>query len=124
MIKVISMWKRNPELTEKQCEDHYLEHHTKLAINALADVPGFIRYVQNKVVSQTNIDFNDVDTSRQVESEYDRIVELYFEDRESFEKAMARPEMAACLEDHPNFMDVNTLKSLVTLEVVETVVLG
>jgi len=123
MIKIISMWKRNPNLTEDQCEGHYLSKHTELAVKALADAPGFIRYIQNKIISQTNIDFNDTNTSRQVGPEYDRIVELYFDDRESFEKAMARPEMAACLNDHPNFMNVNTAKSLVTLEVSETVVL-
>lgn len=123
MIKIMSMWKRNPDLTEQQCEDHYRRNHTELAIKALADVPGFIRYAQNKVISQTNIDFNDADTTRQVEPEYDRIVELYFEDQESFEKAMARPEMMACFNDHPNFMNVKTEKSLVTLEVSEVVVL-
>ena len=123
MIKIISMWKRNPELTEAQCEDHYRKHHTEMAIKALADAPGFIRYAQNKVVRQTNIDFNDAETALQVDPEYDRIVELWFEDMGSFEKAMARPELAACLEDHPNFMNVKTKKSLVTIEVSETVVL-
>lgn len=123
MIKIMCLWKRNPKLTEKQCEDHYLKVHTKMAIEALADAPGFIRYIQNKVVSQTNIDFNNAGTAQQVEPEYDRIVELYFEDQESFEKIMARPEMAACLNDHPNFMNVKTTKSLVNLEVSETVVL-
>jgi uncharacterized protein (TIGR02118 family) len=123
MIKIMSMWKRNPELTEQQCEDHYLTNHTELAIKALKNAPGFIRYAQNKVISQTNIDFNNADTSRKVEPEYDRIVELYFEDMKSFEKTMQQPEMVDCLKDHSNFMDVNTKKSLITLHVSETIVL-
>jgi len=121
MIKIVSLWKRNPNLTEKECEQHYQTVHTQLARAALGDVPGFRKYVQNKVVSETVYNFNDVENPAQEQPEYDRFVELYFDDIDSFNRAMARPEMKACFEDHPNFQNVNIARNLIIWEVEETI---
>lgn len=123
MIKIVTLWKRNPRLTEEECEEHYRTVHTALARKALENVPGFRRYIQNKVVNQTVYNFNDAARPEQVAPEYDRFVELYFDDMASLEKAMAAPEMQACLDDHPNFMDVRIPRSLVIYEVAERTVL-
>lgn len=121
MIKIVSMWKRNPDRSADECEQHYREVHTELAKKALANVPGFRRYVQNRICSQANYHFNDAHKPEQVEPEFDRFVELYFDDRESLEKAMSTPEMQACFDDHPNFMHVRTSKNLVIYDVIEEI---
>jgi uncharacterized protein (TIGR02118 family) len=121
MIKIISMWKRNPDITEEACEEHYLNAHTELAIKALAKVPGFRRYVQNKVISQTVYNFNDGENPAQVEPDFDRMVELYFDDKDALVKALESPEMKACYEDHTNFMNVCIPRNLVIYEVAEAI---
>jgi uncharacterized protein (TIGR02118 family) len=121
MIKIISMWKRNPDITDEACEAHYRGNHTALAIKALTNAPGFRKYIQNKVVSQTICNFNDASNIEQVAPDFDRVVELYFDNRESFERAMATPEMQACFEDHPNFMNIGIPKNLVIWEVLEEI---
>ncbi len=121
MVKLVSMWKRNPDKTEEECEDHYLKVHTELAKKALANVPGFRKYVQNKVISQAINNYNDTANPEQVEPDYDRFVEIYFDDAESLEKALDTPEMRACYKDHPNFMNTKIPRNLVIYEVLEVI---
>ena len=121
MIKIVSSWKRNPNLSEEQCDKHYREIHTVLAKKALEKIPGFRRYIQNKVVRLVVYDYNQMDKPIEMEPDFDRSVELYFENREVLEKGFDTPEMRACYEDHKNFMDINRPASLKIYEVVEEI---
>ena len=49
MIKLLMTWRDNPKLGAEQCDRHYLGTHTRMANAVLADVPGFLRYTQNRV---------------------------------------------------------------------------
>jgi uncharacterized protein (TIGR02118 family) len=119
MIKFLFSWKNNPNLTEEQCDRHYLTIHTELAKRALKDAPGLIRYVQNKVVRYTIINYNQCDNPIEAKPDFDRFVELYFDDKESMERAFSTPEIKACFDDHRNFMDTSIPESLKIYEVIE-----
>ena len=123
MIKLVTTWKRNPGLTPEQCDSHYRTVHTSLARIALEKVPGLRKYVQNKVLSTTVVDYNQSEKSHPGEPEFDRFVELYFDSAEDMARAFDTPEMRACVEDHKNFMCINIPASLITYEVEEVVVL-
>jgi len=121
MIKILLTWNRNPNLTEEQCEEHYLTVHTELAKKALKNGPGLRRYVQNKVVRHTIINYNECDTPIEAKPDFDRFVELYFDNKESMERAFNTPEIKACFDDHKNFMETDTPANLKIYEVVEEI---
>jgi uncharacterized protein (TIGR02118 family) len=124
MIKIVSTWKRNPNLTEEQCDEHYRKVHTGLARKALEKVPGFRKYVQNKVVRLVVYDYNQIDKPIEKEPDFDRSVEIYFDHEEGLEEGFNTPEMKACYDDHKNFMDINRPASLKVYEVIEEIPLG
>jgi len=121
MVKVISTWKRNPNLTEEQCEEHYRKVHTELAKKALSKASGLRRYVQNRVVSHVQYNYNDMDNPVEADPDFDRCVELYFDNREAMEEAFSTPEMKACFDDHKNFMDIDIPANIKVYEVVEEI---
>ena len=123
MIKVVTTWKRNPGLTPDQCDKHYRTVHTSLARIALENAPGLRKYVQNKVLSTSVVDYNQSEKAHPGEPRFDRFVELYFDNAEDMVRALATPEMRTCLEDHKNFMNIDVPASLITYEVEEVVVL-
>ena len=120
MIKFLFTWKKNPELTEEQCEQHYRTVHTELAKKALGQIPGLRRYVQNKVLRSVVHNYNQREPV-EVEPEFDRFVELYFDNIEAMGEAFSTPEMQACFDDHQNFMDTNIPASLKVYEVEEEI---
>ena len=121
MIKFLFTWKNNPDLTEEQCDQHYRTVHTELALKGFRKATGLRSYVQNKVVKHTLVNYNECDNPVEAEPDFDRFVELYFDDRESMEKTFSLPEIKACFEDHKNFMDVNIPANLKIYEVIEEI---
>src|SRR5688572_16108686 len=105
MIKMVYMWKDHPERTAEECEAHYRRVHMELARKLYTDVPGFGALAYNRVRDSFVNDFN---TPGRVEAarEVDAWVELYFENRETFDAAVAKLDMSGLFEDHVNFMDV------------------
>jgi len=113
--------KKNPDLSEEEVERHYQTVHTELARNAFRNIPGFRKYVQNKVLSHTVYNFNQWGKAELAEPEFDRFVELYFDDVETLAKSFETPEMKACFDDHKNFMDINRPANIKVYEVGELV---
>ncbi len=123
MVKIVCTFKKNPALTEEQCDKHYRTVHTALARLMLQKVPGFRKYVQNKVVSTTVVDFNDSSKSHPGEPDFEWAVDFYFDTIEDLARAYELPEMQACFNDHKNFMDTDVPANIKIYQVEETVAL-
>ena len=106
MIKLMMTWRDNQELGAEQCDRHYLTTHTRMGNAVLADVPGFLRYTQNRVKRHFVHQYNSRDTVDR-EPEFHRTIELYFTDQESLNRVFARPEMQLMFNDHRNFMQTD-----------------
>jgi len=96
-------WRDNPELGVEACDRHYLTRHTRMANAVLGDVPGFLRYTQNRVVRHFVHSYNSRETVDR-EPEFHRTIELHFADQEALERVFSRPEMQLMFNDHHNFM--------------------
>jgi len=123
MIKVVMTWKRNPRRTPEECERHYLDQHTKLALASIEAGTGLRAYVQNRVVGCQWHNFNSPE-SVEGEPDFDRYVELYFDDAEAMATSFAGADMTAIFADQVNFMDTEIEGSLRVYAVEETVVYG
>jgi uncharacterized protein (TIGR02118 family) len=93
MLKFMVVIYRRPDLSEEQFRRHLKEVHGPLA----KKLPSLKKYVQNYV--------SDDDAKREHPG-WDAIVELYFKDRESMERAWDSPEGAASDADLPLFADL------------------
>ena len=98
MIKRISLLTRKAGMTREQFTRHWLEIHAPLA----KPVPGLTRYVQSHIVEEFRRP--DIPTSP---VEVDGVAELWFESRESMERALASPEMKALHADGALFIGSN-----------------
>lgn len=104
MIKIVTVWRHNPDLEAAACEEHYYSKHTAMALSVLADIPGFLKYTQNTVLSHS-VNVKNSPVAEEREPEFHMMLELYFRDEESLGALFARPEMAFLFQDHPNFID-------------------
>lgn len=123
MIKMRFSWRDRPGMTAEQCEAHYRTVHMDLARAGFEGVDGFHAVVFERVRGAAVNDFNRPER-RPVVSDIDASCELYFRDEESMQKAFQRPQLAAMFEDHPNFMDTESLGNVRIYEVEETVFFG
>lgn len=121
MVKYLFTWKKKPNRTERECEQHYRTEHTRLAKIALGQIPGFRRYVQNKVLNHTVYNHNQWGRPQEATPEFDRFVELYFDDKEAMIKAFDTPEMRACFDDHVHFMDTGIPANIKVYEIEEVI---
>jgi len=92
MLKFMVVIYRRHGLSQQEFRRHLKDVHGPLA----KKLPGLKRYVQNYVS----------DDSKREAPGWDAIVELYFDDRESMEKAWDTPEGAASDADLPLFADL------------------
>lgn len=106
MIKLMMTWRDNPEKGADGSDAHYLAKHTEMGLATLADVPGFLRYTQNRVTRHFVHRRNGRETEDR-EPEFHRTIEIYFTDEEALMKVFNRPEMDVMFADHPNFMDAD-----------------
>ena len=98
MIKRISLLTRKAGMTREQFTRHWLEIHAPLA----KTVPGLVHYVQSHIVEEFRR--ADIPTST---VEVDGIAELWFESRESMDRALASAEMKALHADGALFIGAN-----------------
>lgn len=80
VFKAIAMIKRKKGTTMEQFMDYYENYHAPLAMKY---VPNLKRYVRHYIRPYGN------NVYEKVEAPYDVITELWFDDREDFEKGMA-----------------------------------
>ena len=121
MIKVVFGWKDNPDRSAEECEAHYRAVHMPLAADAFDGVEGFRMLRFNRVRRETVNDYNDR-AARPVQPDVDGWVELYFESPELMQRDFERPQLGALFDDHPNFMQCDTLANIHVYHVDESVI--
>jgi uncharacterized protein (TIGR02118 family) len=115
MFKAYAMMKRRPGTSLEEMITYYEAHHVPLAIES---VPGLRKYVRHYLRVWNS------DTYRtDLEPPFDVVTELWFDDREAFDTAMAHltePTVAeAIAADEEKVFDRSTI-TFVTLEDHET----
>jgi uncharacterized protein (TIGR02118 family) len=107
VIKSIGLLTRRSDMTHEQFVRHWVEVHAPLA----HAVPGLRRYVQSHIVAERHrpdIPSHDL--------EIDGIAELWYDDRESMQRAIASPEGKALYADGALF--IGAVKTFTTEELV------
>ena len=102
MLKVVFVVHKRPDMDPREFRRHWKETQGALA----AKIPGIRKYVQNHSVSASG-----------GAAPYDGFAEVWFDDQEAFEHAMATPEAKAAIADLPNFLDAERLQSFVVDEI-------
>jgi uncharacterized protein (TIGR02118 family) len=123
VIKVVSTFRLRPDRPRADTDAHYLHHHVPLVAGLLADIPGAVGYVQNRVNKPVAFDFNRPEP-RSVEPLFDWMVELWFESHEARQRMARHPGMEQVLADHPNFMQTATERCMEYYLVEENVALA
>ena len=100
MVKVIFLLKFRPDLDPEAVRRWWRTDHGALALENL----GMKRYVQNHFVEP-------IDSAHAgAGMAYDGCVEVWFEDREAYERTMASPEWKALEEDGIHGFDMGSLQ--------------
>ena len=105
MIKSISLLTRKDHLTHEQFMKHWVEIHAPLA----HAVPGLRRYVQAHIVAERTR--SDIPTTA---VDVDGIAELWYDDREAMDRAMASAQSKALHADGALF--IGRIKSFIVAE--------
>lgn len=117
MIKFVMCICRHPELSRKQFQDYWLNHHGPL-FQKFADTYKAKRYVQDHTVD-TPLN-ESIRASRGMAQEYDGVAEVWFESEEEMIAAMSSPEgqklSAILLEDEAKFIDHAKSTAFITVE--------
>lgn len=106
MIKVITVLRHRPGMNLAAFTDYWRTTHAE----AVKLVPGIQRYVQSQTIASGY---------RTGEPVYDGVAEIWYEDTAAMHRAAATPEAAAALRDDENFIDMKSIASIVTNEVVQ-----
>lgn len=123
MFKILFAWRDNPQLPAEECERHYRAVHMVLAREAFDQADGFVAIAYNRVTRHFVNDRNEPQALDR-DSDIDAFVEIWFEDRARFQKALEHPNLALMFEDHGNFMDVESRANIRVYEVEEDVYHG
>ena len=102
MIKLVEFLVKKPDLTYDEFAEYWLETHSPLA----ADLPGVKRYVTSLPTDPEK-------------SEYDGVLELYFEDEEALSSAFDSEIGETVLSDAQEFIDVGAGPSTIVEETVQ-----
>ena len=103
MIKMVYLIHRQPELDAEEFSRYWRENHAPIA----AKIPGLRRYVQNHSTAAP-------DGSS---PPYDGVAELWFDDMESLDRAMASPEGQVAVADAEKCMDFSRMETISVDEV-------
>jgi uncharacterized protein (TIGR02118 family) len=105
VIKLIAFFKRKAGLSVEEFQEYWRTRHADLVIRQ----KGLRRYLQNHtLLSSYRVD----------EPVYDGVAEAWFDDTESLRKNGRSIEYRAVREDEANFIDPDSIESLLTNEVV------
>ena len=99
MLKLMFFLYRRSDLSPEAFRRYSQEVHMPL----VANVPGLKRYVVNHTVQNPS----------GANSTCDAVAELWFEDLEAFQSAVATPEGGAALADQPNYLDMDRTHMLI-----------
>ena len=95
MLKQITWFRRRADLSREAFAQHWNTRHAAI----VSQLPGLRRYVQNHVTA----DGGDVDG----------VAEVWFDDIEAMRANVGRPELDRIRADEPNFLDIDSMGTLV-----------
>ncbi len=98
MIKAVIFFRRRPDLALDAFHAHWRTRHAPLVVR----LPGLRGYVQN--------------TPLEAGSAFDAVAESSFDDTQAMKMLAKTPEYAAVLADESNFIDRETMGSIITEE--------
>ena len=92
MVKQVCFFRKRPDMTADEFMDYYENQHSQLSkrLNRSSSMPGAVRYVRRYLVPETN-----PVTGRVVDPGFDCIMEIWWNNREDFERSqriIADPE--------------------------------
>lgn len=102
-IKIVIFFKRKPGMSVEDFQSHWRTTHAKLIV-ALAGIKG---YRQSHVLASAYCGGEPI---------YDAVAESCFENTQAMRDLARTPAYAAVLADEPNFIDLATMKSVITEE--------
>lgn len=102
MVKIVFLVHKRADLDREAFRRYWRDTHGPIA----ARLPGLRKYVQNHALPSP--DGSD--------PEYDGFTELWFDDAESFQRALGSPEAAAAFKDAAEFQDMERLPSFTVEE--------
>jgi uncharacterized protein (TIGR02118 family) len=103
MLKVVFLVHKRSDMDSEEFRRYWRETQGSLG----AKIPGTRKYMQNhSVVSQGG-----------GLAPYDGFAEMWFDNKEAFEQAMATPEAQAAIADLPNFLDTARMQSFFVDEI-------
>ena len=106
MIKMVFMFRKRPDLDEKEFLEYWRETHPQIS----GKLPGLRKYIQHHAVPGPDGSLPPCDG----------FSEMWWDDAESMESSLASPEGQAALADVENFLDT---ESQVVFSVEQTVIL-
>ena len=104
MVKIIYGITRKQGMSVEQFQRYWRETHGPIA----GRLPGLRRYVQCHTLPELY--------AGERPPPYDGAAELWFDDMDAWEKAMASPELMAAREDERNFIDHSKVFFIITEE--------
>jgi uncharacterized protein (TIGR02118 family) len=103
VLKVVFLVHKRPDIGSEEFRRHWRQTQGALG----AKIPGTRKYVQNHTVGSLG----------EGVAPYDGFAEMWFDNKEAFEQAMATPEAQAAIADLPNFLDTALMQSFVVEEI-------
>ncbi len=104
MVKLIYCITRKEGMSVEELQTYWRETHGPIA----GRIPGLRRYVQCHTLPQLYAGDN--------APAYDGAAELWFDDMEAMQSAIASPEVEAAVEDERNFIDHSRVFRIITEE--------
>ena len=103
MVKAVFLVHKKADMDAHEFRRHWRETQGMLG----AKIPGTRKYVQNHTVA--SLDGGPLP--------YDGFAEVWFDNQEALEWAMATPEAQAAIADLPNFLDTKRMESFIVDEI-------
>ena len=103
MLKMVFLVHKRPDMDAEEFYRYWKETHAPIA----ASLPGLRKYVQNHASPEQNA----------APSAYDGFAEMWWDNAEAFEQALASREGHAALDDLTNFIDLDRMQSFSVDEV-------
>jgi len=115
VIKLIELFRYNPNIPIEKQDEHYLSYTTEvLNLPLLRSMSGLLAYRQGRIVEAYRNDFNDPQPIP-IRPPYHRYAEVVFRDRAAFlANALSSEALQPYYADHVHFMETDVPGSLVS----------
>lgn len=95
MLKQVTWFRKRADISREAFAQHWRTRHAEI----VCELPGLRRYVQNLVTDEG--------------SDLDGVAEVWFDDIDAMRANVGRPELQRIRADEPNFLDVESMGTLV-----------